>query len=161
MLCRSPHLVTLALTVALAGCTSTTAYDVSGEDLTEMKNAARAYSEAWLTNDPEAVMATFVSDPVLSPSGLPFLEGQAAARGFWWPEGSPPTIVTQFDYEELEASGSGNIGYVRGVYALAFEYDGSKYTNVGKFIHILKRVPGGEWRISHHFWNDLPNNESQ
>lgn len=152
-------MIALALAVVVAGCTSTAVNDVSGEDLAEMKRAARAYSEAWLSNDPEAVMATFVSEPVLSPSGLPFLEGQAAARGFWWPEGSPSARVTKFEYEELEASGSGNIGYVRGHYTLDFEYDGNSHTNVGKFLHILKRLPGGEWRISHHFWNDLPAEE--
>ena len=106
-------------------------------------------------------MATFVAEPVLSPSGLPFLEGQAAARGFWWPDGSPPTTVTEFEYEELEARGSGDIGFVRGTYNLRFDYNGNTYSNAGKFVHLLKRTPKGTWRISHHFWNDLPSDESR
>jgi len=150
------RMVVIVLTVAFAGCVDRTEVDVSGDDFVAMKRAARAYSEAWLSNDPEAVMATFVSDPMLSPSGLPFLEGSTAARDFWWPEGSPAAVVNRFEYEELEAGGSGNIGYVRGLYNLGFEYEGKSYESVGKFLHILKRVPGGEWRISHHFWNDLP-----
>ena len=121
-----------------------------------MKRSSRAYAEAWLLNDAAAVMATFVPELILSPSGLPFLEGQAAARAFWWPEGSPSTTVTGFESEELEASGSGDLGLVRGIYSLAFEYEGKTYTNHGKYIHILRRVPEMGWWISHHFWNDLP-----
>lgn len=42
-------------------------------------DVARSYADAWLTNDTDTVLATFVSEPVLSPSGLPYLEGQDAA----------------------------------------------------------------------------------
>jgi len=150
------QLVFLVLALAVAGCERSADNSVAGDDLVAMKRAARAYSEAWLTNDPEAVMATFVSDPVLSPSGLRFIEGQTAARGFWWPEDSPSAVVNRFDYQELEAVGSGDIGYVRGVYTLGFEFDGEPYTSNGKFLHIMKRDQAGVWRISHHFWNDLP-----
>jgi ketosteroid isomerase-like protein len=87
---------------------------------------------------------------------LPFLEGQKAARSFWWPEGDPPTTVTRFETDELEVGGSGDMGYVRGTFVLEFEYDGNVYTNHGKYIHLLERAPGTGWRISHHFWNDLP-----
>jgi ketosteroid isomerase-like protein len=143
----------------MSGCAAGVSGELSPEDLEDMKVAARAYGEAWLTNDPEAVMGTFVADPVLSPSGLPYLEGELAARGFWWPPDSPPATVTRFDFQELEASGSGDIGFVRGTYALVFEYEGATYTNLGKSLHILRRLPDEGWRISHHFWNDLPAGE--
>jgi ketosteroid isomerase-like protein len=147
--------LTLVLSLVLISCGSDSD-TVSGEDLETMRSASRAYMEAWLSNDPEAVMATFEPEPVLSPSGLPFLEGQEAARGFWWPEGSPPTTVTTFDYRQLEARASGDIGYVRGTHTLVFEYAGKTYTNRGKYLHILHRNPEKEWRISHHFWDDFP-----
>jgi len=121
-----------------------------------MKVAARAYTEAWLTNEPDAVMGTFVSEPVLSPSGLPYLVGKQAARDFWWPADAPPATVTQFELEELEADGSGDIGYVRGTYTLVFDYEGETYTNLGKSLQILRKNPGEGWRVSHYFWNDLP-----
>jgi ketosteroid isomerase-like protein len=148
--------VVLVLTIVIAGCGGSADIGVSGDDLVAMKRAARAYSEAWLTNDPEAVMATFVADPVLSPSGMQYIEGQAGAREFWWPVGSSAAIVNRFEYEELEAAGSGDIGFVRGIYTLGFEYDGQAITSVGKFLHLMKRDPEGKWQISHHFWNDLP-----
>lgn len=61
------------------------------------------------------------------------------------------------DAEVVErAHGSGNIGYVRGIYMLTFEFNQNTYSNRGKYLHILERFPDRGWRISHHFWNDLP-----
>ncbi len=132
------------------------ASELDDEDLSAMRAAARAYADAWLTNDADTVMATFVNEPVLSPSGLPYLEGQNAARAFWFPADSPSTEVTEFVLMEIEVSGSGNLGYVRGTFSLAFEYDGSSYENHGKYLTILRKAPDGLWRITHHIWDDLP-----
>jgi len=132
------------------------AEELSNTDLGAMRAAARAYANAWLTNDADAVMATFVDEPVLSPSGLPYLEGQNAARAFWFPADSPLTKVTEFEVTEIEVSGSGNLGYVRGTFRLAFEYDGGSYENQGKYVTILRKSPDGPWRITHHIWDDLP-----
>lgn len=132
------------------------AYELDDADLNAMRTAARAYADAWLTNDADTVMATFVNEPVLSPSGLPYLEGQNAARAFWFPADSPSTKVSEFKLMEIEASGSGNLGYVRGTFSLAFEYDGSSYENHGKYVTLLRKAPDGRWRITHHIWDDLP-----
>lgn len=133
-----------------------TAGDLDVADMEAMRNAASAYAKAWLTNDPDTVMATFVDEPVLSPSGLPYLEGQDEARAFWFPPDSPAVTVTDFDMEQLEVSGSGNLGYVRGTFRLAFEYDGKYYVNHGKYVTILRKGPEGVWRITHHIWDDFP-----
>ena len=130
--------------------------ELDGANLKAMRAAARSYADAWLTNDANSVMATFVDDPVLSPSGLPYLEGQEAARAFWFPTDSPATKVTAFDLTELEVSGSGNLGYVRGTFRLAFEYDGGSYVNFGKYVTILRKTRTDRWQITHHIWDDLP-----
>ena len=135
------------------------ACELADEDLSAMRTAARAYADAWLTNDADTVMATFVNEPVLSPSGLPYLEGQNAARAFWFPADSPSTEVTEFKLMEIEVSGSGNLGYVRGTFSIAFEYDGSSYENHGKYVTLLRKAPDGLWRITHHIWDDLPQND--
>ena len=128
-------------------------------DIIAMREAAKSYADAWLTNDADTVMATFVEEPVLSPSGLGYLEGQDAARAFWFPADSPATKVTAFELTEIEFSGSGNLGYARGTFRLAFEYAGSNYENHGKYVTILRKAPDGVWRITHHIWDDLPNGE--
>ncbi len=132
------------------------AEDLNDADLNAIREAARSYADAWLTNDADNVMETFVDEPVLSPSGLPYLEGQKAARAFWFPADSPSTKVTDFELMEIEVSGSGDLGYVRGTFRLAFEYDDSDYENHGKYVTILRKSPDGEWRITHHIWDDFP-----
>lgn len=135
---------------------SAVAQDLVDDELQAMREAASSYADAWLTNDADTVMATFVDEPVLSPSQLPYLEGRDAACAFWFPADSPPTTVTEFTMTEIEASGSGDLGYVRGTFRLAFEYDGSDYENHGKYVTILRKSPDGEWRITHHIWDDFP-----
>ena len=132
---------------------------LSDAELKAMRESARSYADAWLTSDADTVMATFVDEPVLSPSGLPYLEGQDAARAFWFPAESPSLKVTTFTTTEIEASGSGDLGYVRGTFHLAFEYDGSDYENRGKYVTILRKSADGVWRITHHIWDDFPQAE--
>ena len=146
---------TLLVAVLIASHVGTAvAQDLNDADLNAMRAAAESYADAWLTSDADTVMATFVDEPVLSPSQLPYLEGQDAARAFWFPADSPPTKVSEFTMTEIEASGSGNLGYVRGTFRLAFEYDGSNYENHGKYVTILRKSQDGEWRITHHIWDD-------
>ncbi len=133
--------------------------DLDAADLAAVRQAASAYSAAWLTNDADTVMATFVDEPVLSPSGLPFLEGQAAARNFWFAPDSPATTVTKFDMQQIEVSGSGSLAYARGTFSLAFEFDGASYENSGKYLTILRKGADGTWRITHHIWDDFPRTE--
>jgi len=133
--------------------------DQADAELQAMRAAANSYSAAWLSGDADAVMATFVDEPVLSPSGLPYLEGRQAARDFWFPADSPSTTVTRFEIEELEAARSGDLGYVRGTFVLAFNYAGMSYENRGKYVSLLGKQPDGSWLITHHLWDDFPRQE--
>ena len=145
--------------VLLINSTTLPAAQLDAADFQSMREASRAYASAWLANDAEKVMATFVSEPILSPSGLDYLEGQKAARDFWFPADSPATNVTRFDTEELEIDGSGDLGFVRGTFTLAFDYDGVSYENRGKFVTILRKQADGEWLITHHLWDDFPRDD--
>lgn len=146
----------VTLVVCSVGCNGKPGVTLAGSDLDAIRDASRAYTQAWLANDEEAVMSTFVAEPVLSPSGMPYLEGQDAARSFWFPDDGVPTTVTRFETEEVETGGSGDWGFLRGTFVLDFEYDGKNYTNRGKYLHLLKRTDDSKWKISHRFWNDLP-----
>ena len=152
---RYPTII-IAFIVSAMASNFAAGQDAEIDELNAMRSAARAYADAWLTNDADTVMATFVAEPVLSPSGLPYVDGQEAARRFWFPTDAPPTTVTDFALNEIEFSLSGDLGYVRGTFRLAFEYDGGSYENQGKYLTLLRKLPDGEWRITHHFWDDLP-----
>jgi ketosteroid isomerase-like protein len=150
----------LLVAVVITNCLgAAVAQELDAADLKAMRDAADSYAGAWLTNDADTVMATFVDEPVLSPSELPYLEGQDAARAFWFPADAPPTKVTEFTTTEIEISGSGDLGYVRGTFRLIFEYDGNNYENNGKYVTILRKSAGGVWRITHHIWDDFPRSD--
>ncbi len=148
--------VLLAAVVVSCGCTVVSSAELTEQELDAIRRASGAYVQAWLANDAEAVMATFVPEPVPSPPRMPVLEGQEAAQSFWWPEGSAPTTVTRFETEVAEVGGSGHVGFVRGTFVLEFEYEGASYTNLGTYLHLLEETQDAGWRISHHFWNDFP-----
>lgn len=145
--------------ISVLACGIATSQQLDADDVEAMRRAAKSYAGAWLTNDADTVMATFVDEPVLSPSGLPYIEGQAAARNFWFPSDAPPTTVTEFVMSEIEYAASGDIGYVRGTFRLAFEYDENHYENQGKYLTLLRKGPEGSWLITHHLWDDLPQAE--
>ncbi len=148
-----------ALLLLLATAFSTA--DARGEDCpacdeaVEMRQALEAYAEAWRDNDPDAVIAAFADNFTLSPGGMPFVEGADAARAFWWPPDGPAARITTFRFEPMQSGASGSLGYVRGHYEVAFEYDGSFTSTRGKFLTILERGSDG-WKIKHHAWDPLP-----
>jgi ketosteroid isomerase-like protein len=138
------------------GCSGTGNEPLSSSELETIKAADHAYATAWLTNDSEQVMATLTEDAVLLPSGIPVIEGAEEIRRFWWPGGAPPTNVTEFTLVQREVGGRGDIGFVRGSFSLAFEYDGTAYSGRGEYLSLLKRGSDATWRISHRMWSDRP-----
>jgi hypothetical protein len=52
------------------------------------------------------------------------------------------------------------MAFLRGSFRLDFEYEenGRKVarTNRGNYLNVFSRAAGGEWRISHRMWADLP-----
>lgn len=125
-------------------------------DSAAVADADRAYVEAWLANDPEAVMATLVGDPVIVPSGRDALVGAGAIRGFWFPPDSPATTVTAYEIDQAQVEASGQLGVVRGTFRLAFDYDGVSYESGGTYVTVLRRGTDGRWRVALRSWNDHP-----
>jgi ketosteroid isomerase-like protein len=148
-------LLTLLL-VSISGCSGAGPGPLTSAEIEDIKVAARAYGTAWLSNDPEAVMATMTGNAVMVPSGMSPLEGEKAIRAFWWPEDSPSTTVTQFTTTEQEAGGYGDFGFVRGSFTLGFEYGGATYSSGGTYLCLLQRLADGSWLISHRMWSDGP-----
>ena len=151
-------LVALAsmLLISIAACTETADESLSTTEIEAIKAASRAYGTAWLSNDPESVMATLTDDAVIVPSGMSSMQGEEAIRAFWWPEDSPPTMVTEFTSTEEEAGGHGGFGFVRGTFTLRFQYDGADFSSGGAYLCLMRRLPDDSWRISHRMWSDGP-----
>ncbi len=146
----------IPLLIGIAACSETTDLSLSASDMEAINAASQAYGTAWLSNDPELVMATLTEDAVIVPSGMSSMQGKEAIRAFWFPEDSPPTVVTEFTSTEDEVGGHGDFGFVRGTFTLQFEYDGAEYSSGGTYVCLLRRLPDGSWRISHRMWSDTP-----
>ena len=125
---------------------------LSTTDIEAIMAADHAFATAWLANDQSKVMATLTPDAVIIPSGRPAIEGATAIKEAWWPADSAPTSVTEYEVAQRESGGSGDVGFVRGSYSLAFEADGTTFTYAGEYLCLLRRGPDGSWRISHRMW---------
>jgi ketosteroid isomerase-like protein len=121
--------------------------------------ATLAYRDAWLSNRPDAVMATLTSDAVLLPSGMEPLAGAAAIRAFWWPADGPTTTITAMEQTIDEITGEGDLAIVRGHGSLTFTLrrDGRENTRTQQstFLNVVRRQADGSWKITHRMWSDL------
>ena len=150
----------VCLLMAGSGCSNARPVSLSAEEIETIMAADQAYATAWLANEPERVMATLTDDAALVPSGMEVMEGADDIRAFWWPPDSPLTTVIEFSLVQQEAGGSGDVGFVRGSFLLAFEYDGAAHSSSGEYFSLLRRLPDGSWRISHRMWSDRPRQAS-
>jgi len=134
-------------------CPSTGGSEARG-GFVDIKAADAAYATAWLSNDPESVMATLTEDAVVIPSGMPAIEGAAAIREFWWPPESSSTTVTEFTLVQRDHGRSAGLAYVRGSFSLGFQYDGKTYASDGEYLSLLRCLSDGTWRIARRMWSD-------
>lgn len=127
---------------------------LSAADSAAVVAADQAYADAWLSGDASLVMSTLHEDAVIVPSGLDAREGSEAMREFWFPANSPPTIVERYELDQVDVGGSSALAYVRGTFALSFQYDGTSFDSHGTYLTLLRPDEAGDWRISHRTWND-------
>jgi ketosteroid isomerase-like protein len=143
-----------------AGCTRVKDLAPPAVDLAGVRALDSAGATAWLSNAPEQVMALFTPGAVISPSGIPVIQGHEAMRAFWWPPDSPTAVVTKFDLLQKWAEGSGGLAVVRGTFELNFDYDGDSYSSTDDYNTTLTRSDDGPWHIHFRAWNDLPDASS-
>jgi uncharacterized protein (TIGR02246 family) len=132
---------------------------LTADDIAKIRNVHKNYELTWLGGDNDGVRALFTDDSVLLPphSGKPRL-GREGMNAFWFPAGAPPTKVTKLEVVIKDIGGDGQIAYVWGSDEVAWitEQNGSKTTSShkGTFLNVLQKQPDGEWKISHHMWDD-------
>ena len=122
--------------------------------------AMQAYREAWLSNDPQRVMATLTPDAVLYPSTLPPIEGSGAIRKFWFPSSTPTRVVAMelsidsvhVDGDTAVTSGTGLLTFV----VTTNGVDGAPRTQRSWHVNVLRRQRDGSWLIWKRMWGDLP-----
>jgi uncharacterized protein (TIGR02246 family) len=135
---------------------------LSRDDVAKIRILHKKYEEAWLRGDADAVRALFSDDSVLLPphAGKPWI-GLKGLNDFWFPPNAPPTKITKLVMTVQSIGGDGQLAYAWGTHEVAWTTtQGGKTTkasHTGTFLNILKKQPGGEWKFSHHMWDDTIN----
>jgi uncharacterized protein (TIGR02246 family) len=140
---------------------SANAAPLSSADKEAVQVVNDAYRKAWLANDGEGVRRLFTDDAVLLPHhGIDPVKGMHAICDFWWPADAPPTTVTRLEMTTQEIGGQGDLAYTWGQAVVAWTNGNGggprSFSDRGTYLSILRRQPGGGWKITHHMWDDPP-----
>jgi uncharacterized protein (TIGR02246 family) len=132
---------------------------LSAEDVAKIKAIHKQYEEAWLKGDAAGVRVLFTEDCVLLPphADKPRV-GQKGLDEFWFPPDAPPTKITRLIVVPESVGGDGQIAYAWGTDEVAWTTEQNGKTTVsshkGRFLNVLKKQANGEWKFSHHMWDD-------
>jgi len=151
--------MTLARLVVALLIAGQAAPPLTGSDRAAAEAATQAYREAWLSNDPQRIMATLTPDAVLYPSTLLPVVGRDAIRRFWFPS-SPSTRVVAMELAIDSVHVDGDTAVTSGMGVLTFVVtingvDGAPRTQRSWHVNVLRRQRDGSWLIWKRMWGDL------
>ena len=118
------------------------------EDVDAIKQLAEDWRAGWLAGDTDALLALYADDPVLMPWGQPTVFGKNAIRTLYQSVFKEYAINNQTKLMDVEASG--DLGYFWCMYTLVAtpKAGGKALEEEGKSVFIVKRKPGGAWKIA-------------
>jgi uncharacterized protein (TIGR02246 family) len=150
-----PLLVLLPMPFAARSADS----DLSKDDIAKIREVHKRYESAWLKGDANGVRALFTEDCVLlPPHGDKPRIGQKGLNEFWFPPNAPPTQITKLVVTPQSIGGDGQVAYAWGTDDVEWTTtQGGKTTtssHKGMFLNVLRKQPNGEWKLSHHMWDD-------
>jgi ketosteroid isomerase-like protein len=103
----------------------------------ELDAVLRAYEREWAARSAEGLARLFTDDGFVLQPGRPPVRGRAAIARAYEGAGGPLAL------RALAYATADTVGYIIGGYATAA---GSR--DMGKFILLIRRTPGGPWRIA-------------
>ena len=118
------------------------------EDIEAIRRLAQDWRSGWLTGDAELLLSLYGDDPVLMPQGQAEVVGKEAIRPLY------EAVLKEFDFRSeatlKDVEASGDLGYFRVVYSLTAtpKAGGEPFEEEGKSLFIVKRQPGGAWKIT-------------
>lgn len=133
-------------------CSRTTDMD---SDVTSIRQKIKAFSEAYMNGDAEAMTNMYTNDGKIFPNNLKILEGKESLRSYWTvPKG---VRVLNHEVEPKEIHIENNIAYDYGYYkGTTLTKEKNEVSWQGKYIIIWKKV-NGVWKIYLDIWNNLEN----
>ncbi|MHB1035471.1 MAG: YybH family protein [Pirellulales bacterium] len=119
------------------------------EDIAAIKRLDDDWHDGWAAGDAEAILALYADNPVLMPQGQPTVTGKDTLGPMYRSVFEEYTI--QGDGQVLQVEAFGDWGFLWSTYTLAAtpKAGGQPITDEGKSVFIVKRQPGGQWKITH------------
>jgi ketosteroid isomerase-like protein len=133
--------------------------NLSAEDIEQIKEINRNYTQGWLENDSKKVLELYTDSATIIPSGLFPIQGKKAITDFWFPNDSSTTVIHYYDLEILDISGTTNLAYTfeNGKLSFTYEKDDFRLDREAESyaITIYKKNESGEWKIKKRIWTDM------
>jgi uncharacterized protein (TIGR02246 family) len=149
----------LAVLLLLAPSIKAAGGSLSTEDIAKIKQVHSNYEAAWLKGDADGVRALFTEDCVLlPPHGDAPRIGQKGLNEYWFPPDAPSTQITKLVVTPQSIGGDGQIAYAWGTDEVGWttvqEGKTTRAAHKGIFLNVLRKQADGEWKVSHHMWDD-------
>jgi ketosteroid isomerase-like protein len=109
-------------------------------DVTAIRGVFSRVVETLRAQDWDAFIATFHDDVVFHPANNPPVRGKNELRT--WITSGPP-VTSEFDFRDVQVSGSGDIAYATSDINMSFE---GVPPDQGKQLVVLRRDDAGEWK---------------
>ncbi len=126
-------------------------------DLAAIQRICDAWDAGWCEGDAPALAELYTEDAVLMPQGAPEIVGRETIRALYQQVFDGYTITG--GGTRLETEVVGGWAFFRSTYTLTAtpKTGGEQTHDRGKWLCILKRQPGGAWKIARLITNsDLP-----
>jgi len=114
----------------------------------------KAWADAAVAGDVEALVLQYATDAVLMPPGAPRAEGTEAIREAFtgWLQEAPPSSTTVTS-DVITFAAAGDYAHAMGTWTMSGTGpDGSEYSDQGKFLAVWKSADG-DWKIVTDIWN--------
>jgi uncharacterized protein (TIGR02246 family) len=118
------------------------------EDIEAIKQLSADWRAGWLAGDVDQLLFLYADEPVLMPQDQPPVVGKDAIRELY------QLVLKEFNFESegtlMEIEASGDWGYFWSTYRLTAtpKTGGEPIRSAGKSVFIVKRDPGGAWKIA-------------
>lgn len=118
------------------------------KDIEAIRQVAHDWHSGWVTGDADLLVSLYSDDPVLMPQGQLEVVGKDAIRPLYEAVFRDYSFKSESAVQEIQASG--DLGYFRVTYRLTAtpKAGGESIEEEGKSLFIVRRQPGGSWRIT-------------
>ncbi|MEL6445718.1 MAG: DUF4440 domain-containing protein [Bacteroidota bacterium] len=151
-----PRLVLAALLLLV----SSAAVAQSSDDEAAIAEAAASFSNAFMRDDVDAMLALYTEDAVIFPERTHALQGTDALRAYWTLP--PGRTITNHHITPTAVEVVGDTAYDHGTYTVSGTNDGQAWgPSYGKYLIVWKRGTDGAWRMHLDMWNSAPSPETE